>query len=309
MNEHPEDARSPRLGADDSAAVDRLVARAFAEPDGDGEEARRERAVLEALRALESYPVETSDPSLIDATLARIDAAEREQADRLRLERAPQRTVRWADLGGIAAVLLLAAGVTWPTLARMRETALKTACANNMRAMGAGLANYARDHRDFLPMTAGLGGLTAPRPSALDWNTYEHGGNLVALARQGYCGLQQVQCPACASGAPHHHHFAFRLPAGDRHFRLTVIGRGAMIADANPAIELRRAGRPVGPSLASWNHAESGQNVLFGDGALLWLTRPEVEGDNIYLPRGVGRADQLPNMVELPSGNDAFLAH
>lgn len=309
MTEHPEEPRTPRLGAEDSAAVDRLVERAFADPQGDAEDARRERAVLEALRMLEAYPVEPSDPSLIDATLARIDAAERERAERMRLERAPQRTMRWADIGGVAAVLLLAAGVTWPSLARMRETALKTACANNMRAMGAGLANYARDHRDFLPMAAGLGGLTAPKPTTLDWNTYEHGGNLVALARQGYCSVQQVQCPACASGAPHQHHFAFRMPAGDRHFRLTVIGRGALVADANPAIELRRAGRPVGPSLASWNHAQSGQNVLFGDGALLWLTRPEVDGDNIYLPRSVGRPDMMPNMVELPLGADAFLAH
>lgn len=307
MNEQPHDSRGPRLDADDAAALDRLVERGFAAADGDGEEARRERAVLEALRMLDAYPVEPSDPSLIDATLARIDAAERERAERMRLERAPQRSARWADIGGIAAIMLLAAGVTWPALARMREASLKTACANNMRAMGAGLTSYARDHRDFLPMAAGLGGLTAPQPSSLDWNTYQHGGNLVALANQGYCGMQQVQCPACAAGAPHHH-FAFRMPAADRAFRLTVIGRGALVADANPAIELRRAGRAVGPSLSSWNHAQSGQNVLFGDGALLWLTRPEVDGDNLYLPRGVGRPDQMPNLIELPSGNDAFLA-
>lgn len=309
MNEPQDDHLLPRLGAEDSAAIDRLVERAFSEPSGDDDEARRERAVLDALRMLEAYPIEASDPSLIDATLVRIDAAERERDARMRLERAPMRSTRWADIGGIAAVLLLAAGVTWPALARMRETSLKTACANNMRAMGAGLSSYAADHRDFLPMTAGLGGLTSPQPSTLDWNTYEHGGNLVALARQGYCGVQQVQCPACAAGAPHQHHFAFRMPAGDRHFRLTVIGRGALVADANPAIELRRAGRPVGPGLTSWNHGQSGQNVLFGDGALLWLTRPEVNGDNIYLPKGVARPDQIPNMVELPMGDDAFLAH
>jgi hypothetical protein len=309
MNELPDDPNAPRLGPHDAAALDRLVERGFTDAEGDGEEARRERAVLEALRMLDAYPVEASDPSLIDATLARIDAAEREQAARMRVERAPQRSARWADIGGIAAVLLLAAGVTWPALARMRDTALKTACANNLRAMGAGLASYAHDHRDFLPMTAGLGGLTAPQPTTLDWNTYEHGGNLVALARQGYCGMQQVQCPACAAGAPHQHHFAFRLPAADRAFRLTIIGRGALVADANPVIELRRAGRPVAANLASWNHAQSGQNVLFGDGALLWLTRPEVDGDNIYLPRGVAGPDLMPNMVELPFGSDAFLVH
>lgn len=313
MNEQ-QDTPEPRpLSPEEREALDRLVERGFAAPADGSEASADERAMLELLRALDAYPVQASDPSLVDATLARIDAADREQAARMRLERAPTRAARWADLGAIAAVLLLLAGVAWPSFSRMRATALQTACQNNMRAMGAGLSHYAQDHRDFLPMAAGLGGITAPQPSMLDWNTYEHGGNLVAMANRGYCGVQHVTCPACASGVPHKH-FAFRMPAADQAFRLTVIGRGALVADANPAIELRRMGRPVGPNMASWNHAQAGQvptgqNVLFGDGAILWLVRPEVDGDNIFLPRSVLRPDLMPNMVELPMGNDTFLAH
>jgi len=116
-----------------------------------------------------------------------------------------------------------------------------------------------------------------------------------------------MQCPACASGTPHKH-FAFRMPASDRPFRLQVVARGALVADANPALELRRAGKPAASNMASWNHAQSGQNVLFGDGAILWLNSPEVDGDNLFLPRGVHRADLLPNVVQLPQGSDAFLA-
>lgn len=308
MNDPREQPERDPLSPADAEALDRLVERGFEPARGEEAGAAREREILDVLRRLDLYPLEASDPSLVDATLARIDAADREQAERLRIDRAPARRVRWADLGAIAAVLLLVTGVAWPSLTRMRATALQAACANNMRAMGAGLSQYAQDHRDFLPMAAGLAGVSPQQPVMNDWNTYEHGGNLVALAKQGYCGLQQVTCPACASGVPHKH-FAFRLPAADRAFRLTIIARGALVADANPVIEMRRLGRPVGPTMASWNHAQTGQNVLFGDGALLWMTGPEVDGDNIYLPRGVHRADLMPNLVELPMGNDAFLAH
>ncbi len=297
----------PSLSAADQAALDRLIDRAFEAQAGEGEDAAREQAVLEVLRALDAYPVEASDPSLVDATLARIDAAEREQASRMRLDRAPRRRTAWADLGGIAAVILIAAGVAWPMLGRMRASALQSSCANNLRAMGAGLSTYANDHRDFLPVTAGLSSLLSPNPSTLDWNTYEHSGNLVAMANKGYCSMRAMQCPACASGTPHKH-FAFRMPASDRPFRLKVVARGALVADANPALELRRAGKPAASNMASWNHAQSGQNVLFGDGAILWLNSPEVDGDNLFLPRGVHRADLLPNVVQLPQGSDAFLA-
>jgi hypothetical protein len=98
------------------------------------------------------------------------------------------------------------------------------------------------------------------------------------------------------------------MPARARPFPLTVVARGALVADANPALELRRAGKPAASNMASWNHAQSGQNVLFGDGAILWLNSPEVDGDNLFLPRGVHRADLLPNVVQLPQGSDAFLA-
>ncbi len=308
MNEPNDPSQDQQLSPEDREALDRLVERGFAAPAGGRSEDARERALLELLQKLDAYPLEASDPSLVDATLARIDAADREQSARMRLDRAPSRATRWADLGAIAAVLLLVAGVAWPSFSRMRASALQSACANNMRALGTGLSHYANDHRDYLPMAAGLGGLMQPKPSTLDWNTYEHGGNLIAMANQGYCGVQQVTCPACAAGVPHKH-FAFRMPAADQPFRLTVVARGALVADANPAIEMRRMGRPVGPTMASWNHAQSGQNVLFGDGAILWLTSPEVDGDNIFLPRSIRRADLMPNMVELPLGNDAFLAH
>jgi len=309
MSASPDELRGPKLSAEDQAALDRLVDNGFQASAHNADDAARDQAMLQLLRHLDHYPIEDSDESLIDATLARIDLAEREQKEKMRLERAPIRSIRWSDLGGIAAVILLTAGVAWPAFTRMRATSLKASCANNMRAMGGGLSAYANDNHNHLPMTAGLNGLLATNPSrAPDWNTYEHGGNLVALANCGYCPMGSVQCPACSSGMPHKH-FAFRMPASDRSFRLTIVARGALVADSNPILEMHRTGRVAPPSMASANHNETGQNVLFGDGALLWLSRPEVNGDNIYLPRGVTQGDLLPNLVQLPSGDDAFLAH
>lgn len=308
MNDIPQQPDSgPSLSDAEQRALDRLVERGWHAATDDSTDAADERRVLDVIRLLEQYPAQDSDPSLIDATLARIQANDREQANRLKLEQRPRRFARWADLGGIAAVVLLAAGVAWPVMARMRSAALQAGCASNMRAMGAGLTSYATDHRDYLPMTAGLNSLTSPKPSMLDWNTYEHGGNLVMLIHHGYCSTDQMQCPGCAAKSPHRH-ISFRMPASDRAFRLTVIGRGALIGDANPALELHRMGKPFGTGDSSASHDQRGQNVLFGDGALLWLTRPEVEGDNLYLQRGARADERLPTLVELSKGDDAFLA-
>jgi hypothetical protein len=263
--------------------------------------------VLAVLRVLDAYPVEASDPSLIDATLARIDAVEREQAERMRLDRAPRRKTRWADIGGVAAVGLLALGVAWPALGYMRQNAMRTRCAGNLRELSAGLVTYAVDHRDALPMSAGMAARQAPRPMMLEWTTYDHGGNLLVLPRQGYCGAQHVHCPACAEKVGMRA-FAYQVPWSDRQFRLTIVGRGPLVADSNPALEMRRLGRPVGQRMSSWNHSQSGQNVMFGDGSVTWMISPTIQGDNIFLPRGVDRADQISNMVELPSARDIFLA-
>ncbi len=304
MNDPLHHRGGPELRDEDAASIDRLVECGFDESRVTDE---RDRRVLAVLRVLDSYPTESSDPSLIDATLARIDAAEREQAERMRLDRAPRRRVRWADFGGVAAVALLAIGVAWPALAHMRQTAMRTRCASNLRELSAGLVSYAADHRDALPMSPSMLARQAPRPTMLDWGTYDHGANLQTLSVHGYCGHNHVHCPGCAERAGMRA-FAMQVPWADRPFTMRVVGARPLVADANPVLELRRAGRPVGASLSSWNHGKRGQNVLFGDGAVGWLAMPVVNGDNIFLPRGVDRADRMPNMIELPLAGDAFLA-
>jgi hypothetical protein len=303
MSGDPVQPEPPRLSQADADALDRLVERGWQADVSD----ERERAVMEAVRQLDALDAPESDPSLVDATLARVAAEERRRARAMRIDGGRVQTRRLADIAGVAAVLLLTVGVAWPMIGRMRATALEAGCANNLRALGGALVDYARDHRDRLPMAPGTAALLEPRPGAADWHTYDHMGNLVAMVQSGYGSDRHLQCPSCAEGRPHRH-FAFRMPSHDRPFTLTVMASGPLLSDANPVIELRRAGARIGPGCVSRNHGQRGQNVLFGDGSVLWLGLPEVGGDHIFLPQGVSRPEALPTRVQLPAGSDILLA-
>jgi hypothetical protein len=75
--------------------------------------------------------------------------------------------------------------------------------------------------------------------------------------------------------------------------------RSVVIADANPLTEASRLGLRASHLQSSNNHGQSGQNMLFSDGAVEWHTSPLVgDGagttDNIWLPRdsrGMERID------------------
>ena len=131
--------------------------------------------------------------------------------------------------------------------------------------------------------------ITRIRFSIPDWSRENHSDQLAHLARTGFCGPEQLTCPACASGGPC---FAYRVPVKGERFVLDGPGRGVVVADANPLVDAHRRRRPVDSRIrSSLNHAETGQNMLFDDGAVEWRTTPLVEVpaggelDNIWLPR------------------------
>ena len=304
MNGDPRQPDARRLSQADADALGRLVERGW-QPDPADE---REQAVLDAVRKLDALETPESDPSLVDATLARVAAEERRRERAMQIDGGRVQSRRWADVAGVAAaLLLLTVGVAWPVIGRMRATAMEAGCANNLRALGGGLVDYARDHRDRLPMAPGTAALLGSRPAPADWHTYDHMGNLVAMVQSGYGSDRHLQCPSCAEGRPHRH-FAFRMPSNDRPFTLTVVSTGPLLSDANPVIELRRAGVAIGPGCVSRNHGQRGQNVLFGVGSVLWLGLPEVGGDHLFLPHGVDEPKAMPSRVELPAGDDILLA-
>ena len=306
------------LSEEDRRAIDALLEAGLVEDDGveninESPESKRQMAALMLLRKLDAYPVSEPDSLLVDATMARIAREERARRDRLEIHTPGwSKRTQWADFGAVAAVALIATGVGWPIAQRMRAASLEQHCANNLRNVGSSIAAYALDHRGNLPATASLGGLfETPTASKMDWSNYEHSGHLLLLERNGYAKHDSLHCPACSSG-PACGTFSFRVPSVNTPFRLQVMGRTPLAADANPVIHMRRVGNKsqLSPtaSQCSMNHQQRGQNVLLADVSIVWMVSPVLKGDNIYLPDGVKDSESLPLSPQATAVNDIFLA-
>jgi hypothetical protein len=307
------------LSEEDRRAIDALLEAGLvdgcdrAANAAESPENMRQEAALSLLRKLEAYPVSEPDSLLVDLTMARIAREERAKQDRMEIHTPSWgKRGQWADFGAVAAVALLATGVGWPIAQRMRAAALEQNCANNLRTVGSSIVAYAVDQRGNLPATASLGGLfETPAASKMDWSNYEHSGHLLLLERNGYAKHDSLHCPACSSG-PACGTFSFRVPSVNTPFRLQVMGRTPLAADANPVIHMRRVGnkslQSPTASQCSMNHQQRGQNVLFADVSIVWMVSPVLKGDNIYLPNGVKDSESLPLSPQATAVNDIFLA-
>ena len=310
---------NPTLAAPDMEALDLLVEHGFdaakaasARP----ELAARIDAAMKLFARLDEYPVESSDDSLVDATLARIAQAEREEQSRMRL--APQPVVgagRWPDLWAVACVALVLIGVGLPLANWMQSRAAEDSCANNLRSLGGGLARYVGDH-GAVPFNASL----ALDLATLDsWANLGNNRHLSKLTDGNYAETQCLCCPNDAG----RNGYAYQVPS-EKALRTWTLGvRVPVIADRNPAIELTRAGHPVGLCvLNSPDHGGAGQNALFTDVSVEFLRNttliiPAIEDDprhleNIYLPMSAEeRAARKPEQdLDRPSEwakSDVFL--
>jgi hypothetical protein len=296
------------LSADDQRALDALMDAGF-NPSMIELPAPADRlrvnALLNLLGLMKDYPVEDCEPALIDATMARIDQYETELARRLNFDVQQEERrrlfggrIRMPDFITVAAVILIAAGVLWPTLSAIHQKSMDLSCANNMRVLGYALKNYSADNNEVIPMAkAGVGG---------SWDTIANVLNLQPLVEGHYCELNHLNCPG------HHHDevgpsysYRWQMPAAPVHWnsgRVTVV-----LGDRNPLIDAARSGRTLSPLSMSINHNGRGQNVLASDGSVLWLEEPLIDrNDNIWLPNGSQelRSGQLPT-----EPGDVFLAH
>ncbi|MFO0963434.1 MAG: hypothetical protein U0625_11100 [Phycisphaerales bacterium] len=159
----------PAISAEDARILDLLAeegfdpARARSVQDADRARARALNAVL---ARLEQYPVAPPHESIVDATLARIDAFEADRTEAMRVGSGRRPRVRLSDIVSVAAILLVALGVGVPILSQMRAQSLSTVCANNLRSLNGGLAAYAQQYGGSMPAVAGIGGMfTAPETS------------------------------------------------------------------------------------------------------------------------------------------------
>jgi hypothetical protein len=297
-----------RLSPVDESALQAWILAGFSAKKTPG--ALRKRA--EQLEAMQNQitAVPLGDAStLIEKTLARVEADENTQAQRMNIETQAFRRglgVRLADVVSVAAVLLVGAAVMWPLLTTLRQQSQRTACFGNLNTAGIGFSTYAGDNRDQLPVASTT--LSGPW-----WNTgtpnQSNSANLFQMVRTGYAQLDDLACPGNPD-APHGQpdpgasdwasrqnvSYSYQIMFGPA--MATWSGRAdhgpqVVIADRSPVVDEWVEGKPFFPMTNSRNHAGRGQHALMTDGTATWLRTPETaSGDNIWLPRAIERAIQ-----------------
>ena len=313
---------TPNLSEADARVLDALAEEGF-DPSRIEElpaaDRARAEAIVRMLGRLDRMPTEVPSDSLVPQLMDRVKQLEAERRERMRIEPAApiRRRIRIPDVVTIAASLLLALGVGWPVLSAVRGASFREQCERNLASIGTGLAAYSHDHRDSIPLAAGLGSFlsgdapTAKSPAAgasnwPDWRTYRHSAALGRLAEASYVGSRCLTCPGCEKDRAA---LALRVPAAGQRFTLASL-KGMLVSDANPAIETLLDGgdwRSASRDCSS-NHAARGQNVLFDDGSVRWLVSPLLPGgDCIWTPSGRNGETLSPGSLPLDP-DDCFLA-
>lgn len=320
----------PGLVADDAAAIDLLIEHGL-----DLDAATRARPELSARLAaaaalfgrLDAYPVESPDPQLVDATMARIERSEAEREERMRFQATvdpPQATpalARWRDLVGLFAAAIIILSVGMPIAAWMQGRSDDASCSNNLRLLGSGIATYFGDHAS-MPVAASL---LPDLGSLASWHDYKGGGHLKHLANGGYC---DPACTCCGRD-PTGEGYAYQVPSREARLAWGGAMRIPAVADRNPIIDLTRRGRVVGSyAMNSPEHGGRGQNILFTDGSVIFelspiLVVPDLAPDghpfetpahqrleNIWLPLDRFDTDHMEDDLRKPEhwmGIDVFL--
>lgn len=310
--------RDARLSEADRRVLDRLADHGFDPACLESlsiADRRRGERILDQLGLLESYPDDVAadlvaDPDaelLVDATLARIDREETARAGRMRIGADPAMSAagsfrpsfRLADLVAVASVAIIVTTVAIPLVRSTRETAGRADCMNTLRQLAMGLDAYAEDFGGAMPVTAGFSLAGRPGgPSAMGdpigaWSRSRNGENLAPLVNGGYCTGSHMRCPCDRHGGSGFG-WAYRIPTPN--FSWEGSDRVAVAADRNPLIDLTSAGLPIGSVVVnSENHGGEGQNVLWSDGSIEFLSvpclqrpgpadHPHLTADNIWIP-------------------------
>ena len=304
-DEKEQDALSP----DDARLLDALVENNF-DPTSLGSLSDDDRHRVECLMILfcllEDYPVGDADDTLVHATMARVARAEDDAATRLMFDAAraevegTRRRIRLPDFISLAAVILIAASVIWPTTRYLRARSIDAGCANNLRRLAWAFGQYADDYQGTMPMaSAGLVNVSG-------WNTEVRNTlNLGPLIEGSYCERSHMHCPGHRGEAGDSYSYQWQKPGQP------AIWGGArvpslVLGDLNPHVDAARSHKLIPTISMSPSHNGRGQNVLSADGNTIWLVTPLIRNDNIYLPRGV---DRLQTGVEPADMADVFLAH
>ena len=215
---------------------------------------------------------------------------------RKRMPRAVSRLIVWVLVLGVLVVLLI------PGWFRARECARRCACLSNLKQLGLGLKQYARDFDGVYPWRVGASdpaeawrdlGLLFPKylsePRAFSCPSAP--GRRLRLKRdrdgawpfepvtgEGRQAVESYSYGVDARGEALHGKTYSRLPWTER-ARSTV----RVMADKKAGIE------PKGADIEKQNHGDDGRNALYQDGHVKWKSGkgaldPEPDDDEIGVP-------------------------
>lgn len=295
------------LSPDDEDAVEQYIASGFSIASVSASYRARAQRADDLLRTLDLPAPDAADrEALVAGTLNVVQRAVEKQERRMVLdpaESAPGRGFRFADLVSVAALILIGTAVIGPMVGSVRAFGQRLACTAGFGELAGAFGQYTHDFRDTLPMaTASIAG----RPW---WNVgnpeESNSANLYTLARTNYTKAERLACPTndrsrrCSkrSGESDWHcidevSYSYQnLFARARPKWHEGRARVAILVDRSPVVLLSARKASIDPFSNSPNHGRAGQNALFNDGSVTWLSSPVLDnGDNIWLPRVVERA-------------------
>lgn len=283
----------------DADALDAFVASGF-DAQKVSPSLRSRAEALERLGGWLTKGEQVSPAGMADRVMAHVESFDRV----VETESAPFRigfNRRLADVASVAAMLLLFVSIGWPAMAAWRGASMQAQCSNHLRAVASAVGIYGGDFADHLPAaTAGFGG------GRTWWNVgrgieQSNSANLYTLHRTGYSTLEDLACP----GNPHaatqqtgenasdwgsltEVSYSYRILSQAQSHRLGESSRFIVATDRSPVVLRAVRSEPIYPRENSFNHAGTGQHVLYSDGSVVWTTSPVQEsGDNFWLPRSI----------------------
>lgn len=238
----------------------------------------------------------------------------------LRRHSSPKHAFTLIELLVVTSILVILLMIMLPALARIRLTAMRKTCMQNLRSIGQGCMVYARD----ITMHRGAGGSKAGLPSTgqdLNWHMINSGNPecMWLLVRFRFVAREKFYCPEAGLRT------GTREPArGDDHFTYdtdTKVGtlsysyltmtndvndetrdwgdqtymgspdldsRIVILADKNPRYVFNST-IASGPAANSLNHDGEGQNIAHLDGSVEWAT--DHVSNKQYQKNGVTRVN------------------
>jgi len=237
----------------------------------------------------------------------------------------------FGELAAVAAAILLIAGVLFPWLTYARQKSWQHRCQMQLGSIFEGLRSYVDDHDGKQPTVAMASGAPWWKVGYQGKENCSNTRNIWLLVKGKYVEPVNFVCPGKAHGQalqfdscnmqncndfPDRRYITYsiriRCPNSPSTF-----GTEPIMADSNPIFDdlkaddsgefkLRLTDRLF--TINSDNHNRRGQNVLFGDGSVIFIKGRRIGADDIFTLQQMQPGFEVKGS-ELPScETDAFLA-